>query len=124
ADLPNLKDGTVSTPILVAAAGGGAGWRGAALFAMNELGEAAPAGRTAPRATMGRADAALPGGSATLIDESHSLFVTLLAQDMELMDANELALAQGSNLCLVGDELMQFSRAVRTSPLSYRLSGL
>jgi len=124
ADLPNLKDGTVSTPILVAAAGGGAGWRGAALFVMNELGEAAPAGRTAPRATMGRADAALPGGSATLIDESHSLFVTLLAQDMELMDANELALAQGSNLCLVGDELMQFSRAVRTSPLSYRLSGL
>ena len=124
ADLPNLKDGTASAPILVAAAGGSAGWRGAALFVMNELGEAVPAGRTAARATMGRADAALQEGSATLVDEHNALLVTLLAPDMELTDANELALAQGSNLCLVGEELIQFSRAVRTGSSSYRLSGL
>lgn len=124
ADLPNLKDGVASAPILVAAAGGGAGWRGAALFVMNDLGEAVPAGRTALRATMGWTDGALPEGSTMLIDESNALLVTLLAQDMALTDANELALAQGSNLCLAGDELIQFSRAVRTGAASYRLSGL
>ncbi|SCW69566.1 Putative phage tail protein [Sphingobium faniae] len=125
ADLPNLKDGASTAPILVAAAAGeGAGWRGAALFVMNELDEAVPAGRSAPRATMGQADAALPAGSVTLVDEHHALSVTLLAEDMELADANEQALAQGSNLCLVGNELIQFSRAVRTGLSSYRLTGL
>ncbi|BAV66236.1 phage tail protein [Sphingobium cloacae] len=124
ADLPNLRDGTPTAPILVAAAGGSAGWRGAALFVMNELGEAAPAGRTAPRAVMGRVDAALAPGSATLVDERNALLVTLIAEDMELTDANEPALAQGNNLCLAGDELIQFGRAVRTGLRSYRLSGL
>ncbi len=124
ADLPNLKDGVASAPIVVAAASGGEGWRSAALFAMNDLGEAVPIGQSAPRATMGWTDAALPVGSATLIDENHALPVTLLAPDMELTEANEAALAQGANLCLVGNELIQFSRIVRTGAASHRLGGL
>ncbi|MGW8203656.1 phage tail protein [Sphingomonas bisphenolicum] len=124
ADLPQIQDGAASAPLLVAAASGGEGWRGAALFVMGESGEAVPIGRSAARAVMGMADAALPSGSATLIDRQHPLMVTLLAADMDLGGADEAALAQGRNLCLVGRELMQFETAVRTGPASYRLGGL
>ncbi|WP_340265309.1 phage tail protein [Sphingobium mellinum] len=122
-DLPSLTEGATA-PLIVAAASGGAGWRGAALFAMSEAGEAMPIGRTAPRAVMGQADAALAPGSATLVDEISQLDVTLLADDMALGDADEAAIAAGRNLCLLGAELIQFSRAVQTGARSFRLTGL
>ncbi|WP_088184323.1 phage tail protein [Sphingobium sp. Z007] len=124
ADLPQIQDGAASAPLLVAAASGGEGWRSAALFVMSESGEAAPIGRAAPRAVMGVTAAALPSGSATLIDRRHDVLVTLLAADMDLGGADEAGFAQGRNLCLVGRELVQFETAVRTGPASYRLGGL
>lgn len=124
ADLPQMRDGVASAPVLVAAAGGREGWRSAALFVMSESGEATPIGRSALRAVMGVTDTALPTGSATLIDRRHGLSVTLLARDMALGGADEAALGQGRNLCLVGQELVQFETAVRTGPTSYRLNGL
>ncbi|WP_031294533.1 phage tail protein [Sphingobium ummariense] len=124
ADVPQIKEGTARTPLVVAAASGGPGWRGAALFLSGAGSEAAPIGRTAPRATMGQAVEALPPGSVTLVDESHALLVSLLAEDMMLAGADEGALAQGRNLCLVGRELIQFSDAGQTGPGSFRLTGL
>lgn len=124
ADLPRLTDGVASAPLVVAAASGGPGWRSAALFAMSGTGEAVPIGRSAPRAVMGVADTALPTGSVTLVDGQNALLVTLLAGDMELLSADEAALAQGRNLCLVGRELIQFGVAVQTGEASYRLSDL
>lgn len=123
-DLPPLRETPATAPLIVAAASGGEGWRSAALFAMSDTGEADPVGRTAPRAVMGQADEALEQGSCTLIDAVHSLRVTLLSADMELADADEAALAQGRNLCMVGQELLQFSRAVQTGPASFRLEDL
>lgn len=123
-DLPPVREELAAAPLIVAAASGGEGWRSAALFAMSEAGEATPLGRTAPRAVMGQADAALPAGSVTLIDEVNALHVTLLADDMELSDADEAAMAMGRNLCLIGRELIQFSRAVQTGAASFRLEGL
>ncbi|MFZ2995092.1 phage tail protein [Sphingobium sp.] len=124
ADLPRLKDGVASAPFVIAAASGGAGWRSAALFVTSATGEATPIGRSAPRAVMGMADVALPPGSATLVDGRQVLQVSLLAADMDLAPADEAALAQGRNLCLVGGELIQFGAAVRTGAASYRLSHL
>lgn len=124
ADLPPIRDGVASAPLLVAAASGGAGWRSAALFVMSESGEAMPIGRSALRAVMGVTEAALPEGSVTLVDRHHGLNVTLLAEDMELNGADEAALGQGRNLCLVGRELVQFETAERIGPDRYRLSGL
>lgn len=124
ADLPRLQDGVASAPMIVAAASGGAGWRSAALFLTSESGDAVPIGRSAPRAVMGVADVALPPGSATLIDRRNALTVTLLGADMVLTGADDAALAQGRNLCLVGDELVQFGAAVRTGEASYRLTQL
>ena len=124
ADLPSIRDGLATSPVIVAAASGGAGWRGAALFAMSPTGEATPVGRTAPAAVMGKVDELLPPGSAAMIDERNSLHVTLLAAEWELGDADEAALSLGRNLALAGRELIQFSRAVQTGPLSFRLDGL
>jgi hypothetical protein len=124
ADLPWLKDGVASAPLLVAAASGGEGWRSAALFVMSDSGEAMPIGRSALRAVMGVTDAALPEGSATLVDRLHAVSVTLLADDMMLGGADEAALGQGRNLCLIGRELVQFETAERVGSGRYRLSGL
>ncbi|WP_434405854.1 phage tail baseplate protein [Sphingobium sp. DN12] len=54
----------------------------------------------------------------------NSLSATLLAEDLELASADSAALAQGRNLCLVGQELIQFGRAVRTGAASCRLEAL
>lgn len=124
ADLPRLTEGVASAPLVVATASGGAGWRRAALFAMSGTGEAVPIGRSAPRAVMGVADIALPPGSVTMVDGRNALLVTLLAADMALLSADEAALAQGRNLCLVGHELIQFGAAAQTGEASYRLTDL
>jgi len=124
ADLPSIREGLATAPVIVAAASGGEGWRGAALFAIGATGEASPVGRTAGRAVMGLVDAALPAGSATLIDDIHAVQVTLLAEGMELNGADEAALALGRNLCLVGRELIQFTHVVQTGAASFRLEGL
>jgi hypothetical protein len=123
-DLPPIGEQLATAPVIMAAASGGEGWRGAALFVMSATGEATPVGRTAPRAVMGQVDEVLSGGNPLLIDEANALHVTLLAEDMELGGADEAALAQGRNLCLVGPELIQFARAVQTGPASFRLEGL
>lgn len=123
-DLPPVGDQPATAPVIMAAASGGEGWRGAALFAMSATGEAIPIGRTAPRAVMGRVDEVLPAAGTLLIDEANALHVTLLAEDMELSGADEAALTQGRNLCLVGRELVQFARVVQTGPASFRLEGL
>ncbi|MEC3949773.1 phage tail protein [Sphingobium sp. HWE2-09] len=124
ADLPQIGDGVASAPVLVVAASGGAGWRSAALFVMSDSGEAMPIGRSAPRAVMGMTDTALPTGRGLLVDRRHGLVVTLLASDMALGGADEAAMAQGRNLCLVGRELLQFETASRIGPARYRLGGL
>ena len=124
ADLPMIREGAATAPLLMAAASGGEGWRGAALFLMGATGEASPAGRTAGRAVMGWADNGLPAGSATMIDQVNALLVTLLSGDMELSGADEVALGMGRNLCLVGQELVQFSHVVQTGEASFRLEGL
>ncbi|WP_176590384.1 phage tail protein [Sphingobium sp. EM0848] len=124
ADLPPIREGAAAAPVIVAAASGGEGWRGAALFIMGATGEALPAGRTAPRAVMGRVDTLLPSGSVTLIDAVHAFEVTLLAGDMMLGGADEAALVQGRNLCLVGREVIQFAEAEQIGEASFRLRGL
>ncbi|MEA3388993.1 MAG: phage tail protein [Pseudomonadota bacterium] len=123
-ELPPLREAVAGAPLLVAAASGGAGWRSAALFLIDANGDATPIGRSAPRATMGQAVTTLADGSAMLVDRVGALSVSLLAADMMLAGADEPALAQGRNLCLVGRELIQFEAAAQTGPGLWRLTGL
>ncbi|WP_336972801.1 phage tail protein [Sphingobium aromaticiconvertens] len=123
-DLPPLEDVAATGPVVVAVASGGAGWRRAALFSRGANGVAEPLGRSALRATLGRLATPLAAGSATMIDRARTCEVALLADDMALGSSDESGLAQGRNLCLIGQELVQFEAAVQTGAGTWRLSGL
>lgn len=124
AELPQMDSGAANRPLIVAAASGGVGWRRAALFRVDEDGTASPLGRTAPRAVMGMLVTPLDIGSIMLMDERHRVDVTLIAQDMELTPATHAMLSQGANMCLIGNELVQFGTAERIDLATYRLGAL
>ncbi|WP_336965409.1 phage tail protein [Sphingobium aquiterrae] len=126
ADLPPLDDAApVAATIVAAAAGASAGWRRAALFTVAPAsGIAEDAGQTAPAATLGQVVTPPGDGATTLFDDLSSMDVELLADDMVLMAADDAALGQGANLCLVGRELVQFGRVQATGPRRFRLTRL
>lgn len=126
ADLPVLSDAIPSAPIVVAAAAGAsAGWRRAALFLVEPgSGEALPAGSTAPPAVMGTLVDAVGAGTPFLFDDAATLSVEVLNSEMTLLSASDEALLRGGNLCLVGQELIQFGSAVQTGARTFRLGRL
>ncbi|MCF8709761.1 phage tail protein [Rhizorhapis sp. SPR117] len=124
ADLPRLEDGAASVPIVVAAAAGAStAWRRAALF-VEQDGEVTGIGQTGLPAIMGSTLSNPMMGSAVLFDDVATLDVELLAEDMVLAGASDDALLRGANLCLVGEELLQFGQAQQTGLRRYRLSRL
>jgi hypothetical protein len=107
------------------AAGASRGWRRAALLASYDGGTSwISAGSTSASATMGYAlHTAAPGGPA-LFDERTSIEVELLNDGMWLESRNDQALANGANLAIVGQELIQFGTAQPIAPRRFRLSHL
>ena len=100
-------------------------WPGAALYADHgdgELHSLGSSGRT--RCIVGTTSAALPAASLHVFDRSSELTVTLIDPAMQLVSASSSALAQGANLALVGEELIQFARATALGNGSWRIEGL
>ncbi len=126
AELPPLGDALLDQPrIAVFAAGTEGGWRRAALLWSTDGGERwTEAGSTAAPATMGTLVTALPAGSAALFDEVNVVEVELAHAGMALAGADDRALDAGANVALVGDELIQFGRAVQFSDTRWRLARL
>lgn len=126
AELPPLGDTLLDQPrVTVFAAGTQAGWRRAALLWSTDGGERwTEAGSTAAPATMGTLITALPAGSAALFDEVTVVEVELAHAAMALAGADDRALDAGANVALVGDELIQFGRAVQLSETRWRLARL
>ena len=62
--------------------------------------------------------------SAFLIDVQSFLDVVLAHDGLALAGADDRALANGANVALVGEELLQFGRAMQTGPARWRLSRL
>jgi hypothetical protein len=125
-DLPLLSEELPGRPrLLAAAAGEEPGWRRAELIASFDGGASwAPAGATAPAAVLGTAlGAPAPAGSA-LIDWREGFEVELLNAAMWLESRSDAALADGANLALVGDELIQFGNAEPLGGRRFRLSHL
>jgi hypothetical protein len=111
--------------LLVAAAGTEAGWRRAALSASFDNGASwQEAGGTAAAAVMGVTVDALEAAGAALIDDRNAVDVDLLNDAMWLEGRSDAALADGANLALLGDELIQFGRAEQIGPRRFRLSRL
>src|SRR3990170_6798207 len=83
------------------------------------------AGQTAIGETIMGTVVAVPApGQAALIDELASLEVELVGDAMWLLNCDDLALGQGANLAIAGDELIQFGRAEPIAPRRFRLSRL
>jgi hypothetical protein len=126
AELPALGDVPLAGPrVCVMAAGEGAGWRQAALlYSLDEGASWTAAGGTAAPAVIGRIVVAPVAASASLADRRSRVVVALARADMVLGDADAARVAQGANLALLGDELVQFASAEPLADGRWALSNL
>lgn len=109
--------------VSAAVSGDGPNWSGAALYADRGDGQLHPL-RSAPRrpAVVGTTLDALTPASPLLLDRS-SLLTVSLAPGIALTSATLRELADGANLALIGDELVQFANARALGDSRWHLSG-
>ncbi|MPS67622.1 MAG: hypothetical protein E2586_03900 [Novosphingobium sp.] len=101
-----------------------ANWSGAALFADRGDGGLLPLGPSGRmRSIVGTASTALPPASALLFDRASTLEVRLTGADLQLASASLRQLAEGANLALVGDEIIQFAGALPLGGGTWWLTG-
>lgn len=126
-DVPLVNDADDPNGIYVAMAGTvSSTWHGANLYKSSDSGTTYDlvATKVTP-ATMGTATTALGdffGGN--VFDESNSVTVVIGAGGGTLSSANELAVLNGTNMMLIGNELIQAKNCVLTAASTYRLTGL
>jgi hypothetical protein len=114
-DLPWLGDGLASAPsVAVAAAGPSLGWRRAALLQSRDGGLSFEK----------IASTVLAASSTAGFDTENVVDVTLINGAMDLSDTTNDGLVAGQNLALLGDELIQFGRAMPLGSRQFRLSNL
>ena len=127
-DLPFAVDAptTVSASArLYAAAAGDAGWRSAQLFASGPDGEpGAYIGQVPAPTILGMTSGALAAASPALIDQVNHVDVDLHNPETTLAHADDSQLLAGSNLALVGKEIVQFAKAVPMGQGRFRLTRL
>lgn len=126
AELPVTGDSAPDAPVvMLAAAGVSEGWRRAALFTVDPgSGTATPIGRTAPAAVMGHVVTPPGAGSASLFDLENAIDVSVPTGGEGLIGVDDAALLRGANLCLVGEELIQFGSVLPLGDGLYRLTRL
>jgi hypothetical protein len=125
-DSPLLGDAVATKPrVAIAAAGSSPGWRGAALMHSVDDGVSwQETGTTAPPAIMGQSITPLAKGPAHVIDAINSVDIQLLHSGMALNGADDESLLSGSNLAMLGGELLQFGIAQSLGNGVFRLSRL
>ncbi|WP_422056202.1 phage tail protein [Sphingomonas sp.] len=125
-EMPHVGEGLLSSPRLsIAACGTSTGWRRAALAVSSDAGARWEAiGGTAVPAVIGTVVTAAPPAGALIEDRRSQLVIDLAHSGMELIDASPEALDAGSNLALVGNELIQFGRAEPLGDARWALSRL
>ena len=115
----------ISPAIFAAASSPGSNWTGAALYVDQGDGTLQPLGPSGRnRSILGSAVDVLGVSPPFLLDRTRSVTVELLGSDMVLTDASLRQLAQGSNRALLGDEIIQFARAVPLGFKRWRLESL
>ncbi len=124
-DLPALASDAADQAMLrFAAAGLADNWRGATIYRSDDGGQDyARLVSFTQACVMGTAVTALADGPTQVFDRVATCDVVLLGQG-ELFSASELAVLNGANLAVIGDELIQFSDALALGANKYRLSGL
>lgn len=127
ADLPMLPGSEPHmTNVIAAASSAAPGWKGAQLYRRLPDGALEPLGLSARQsALIGRV--AIPPASARpgLVDWANAIVIDIMGGDASILaNASITQIAQGRNLALLGDELIQFSRAEPLGQGQWRLSGL
>lgn len=124
-DLPGLNGSLNEARVTIAMAGPSLGWRGGAFFVSNDAGDSFdPFATSVIAATIGTVIEPPGPGPVTIMDEGSSLLVRLLRPDMTLESRSALAILNGANLAIAGDELFQFREARLEPDGTYRLTGL
>ncbi|MEA3039036.1 MAG: hypothetical protein QOE79_1549 [Sphingomonadales bacterium] len=124
-DLPVPGEESRAGPGLLAAAGGGPGWRAAPLSFSSDGGTSwTDIGATAAPALIGLTLSAPGPAQSALLDLRSTFEVELLSEAMWLESRSDDALAAGANLAAVGQELVQFGMAEPIGPRRFRLSRL
>lgn len=122
-DVPDLGESSSQPTLLLAASSASRGWKGHGVH----IGAGALdfATRTAVRKSLlGEALSTLGTGEPYLIDALASVDVELLDSDQWLTSCDDDALASGSNLALLGRELIQFGNAMPIGAGRFRLQRL
>ncbi|WP_372623821.1 phage tail protein [Falsiroseomonas sp.] len=122
-DLPMLRAEDDDAGFYVAA-GGGAGWRAAAILRSGDGVSYEEIAYLDAPAALGTCQTILPSGPWAHFDEASTLDVLLLNPEDELDAIPEAEVLAGGNAALVGDEVIGFRNAVLIAPGTYRLSGL
>lgn len=124
-ELPADAANPAAGPIVVAAVtSASSAWAGASLYAVETGGSLralGPSGRH--RAIVGNTNQALPTASPLILDRQSSVEITLVGGDMVLTDATASMLANGANLAVIGEEIIQFGKAVALGDARWRLSA-
>jgi hypothetical protein len=125
-DLPPIENALPTVPRLFAvAAGPSSGWRRASLWLSSDQGQSYAPTATLTRATVLGSVIIPPGLSGTGIwDEVNSIEVELLNGDMQMLSRPEAVVLAGSNLALVGKELLHFRTVTALPDRRFRLRGL
>ena len=125
-DLPPVDTQGLANPVFYAAvAGASVGWRGAAVYLSTDGGASyGPLVTISPPTPLGVTTNALAAGPTVTWDRANSVNVMLLRDDMALESMSELAVLNGANAAVIGDEIVQFTNAVLETDGSYTLSGL
>ncbi|WP_287940636.1 phage tail protein [Sphingopyxis sp.] len=124
-DLPSMGAAATAPRVLVAAAGGNDGWRGADLWFRGGADmEPVAIGTARPALALGALTAPLEPGPTGLFDRANSLVVALSNVAMTLESIGDAALLAGGNRAMVGGELLQFGAAESLGGGLWRLTVL
>lgn len=120
-DLPMLRDADNDAGIYWAVTGTAEEWPGAAVYRGNDGENYAPIG-SAPLTPAGTASTVLAAGDPTTWDDVNSVTVALLAGT--LSSSTDLAVCNGANAAVLGNEIIQFVNVEDHGDGTYTLSRL
>jgi hypothetical protein len=129
-DIPALPNDTAAVGILrVAVAPEGEGWRGTLVYRSDDGGETGGntynvlVGTSISETIGGAVTAlALPSGMVNVFDIGNTVDIVLI--NGELSSVTELAVFNGANVAVLGNEIIQFQNATLLSEGKYRLSKI
>lgn len=123
-DPPNVDSTDTGVRIYAAVHGyDRAGWPGAQLWVSTDNGNSYNVvSSTSAESTVGLVASVVPARSHYVWDETTTISVQLKTNS--LLSRSELAVLNGENWCMIGQEIIGFKNATLTGPMTYTLSGL